>query len=286
VSRQSRVLEALRDGTVGARSIRAVCPFCERKGYSGRKKNLDFDKARGWWLCWRCNSRGKIDGWETSDAAAELAPSDVTTFDPPKSFISIGRGKGRQSMLTYGARTYAAKRGIGVDVWERANLGQIMRREGDQDFTGRLIVPIMSVDEDFWLGWVGRDFTGEQESYKYPLGMNRGRVLYNQRALYVRTDVPVLGVEGTLDTMPFFPNAVAFLGTYSQPQIDMMKDANRPILVVLDGDAWRKAEVLAWLLHADGVRAGSYRLPPKKDPDECVEEVLYAMENIGKHLLT
>lgn len=285
MSRQSRVLAAIRDGTAGARSIRAVCPFCERKGYSGRKKNLDFDKVRGWWLCWRCNSRGKIDGWETSDEAAALGPSDVTTFDQPKSFIEIGSTYGSRSILTYGARTYAEKRGIAKSVWSSAKLGQIMRREGEQDFTGRLIVPILSIEEDFWLGWVGRDFTGQQESYKYPIGMNRGRVLYNQRALYVRTDVPVLGVEGTLDTMPFFPNAVAFLGTYSQPQIDMMKDAQRPVLVVLDGDAWRKAEVLAWLLHADGVRAGSYRLAPKMDPDECVEEVLYAMGNIGKHLI-
>ena len=120
MSRQSRVLEAIRDGTVGTRSIRAVCPFCERKGYTGRKKNLDFDKARGWWLCWRCNSRGKIDGWEISNEAANLEPSEVTTFDPPKSFISIGTEHGAKSFLTYGSRTYAEKRGIAKPVWSAA----------------------------------------------------------------------------------------------------------------------------------------------------------------------
>lgn len=279
MSRQSLVLEAIRSGTVGNTSIRANCPFCERKGHRGRKKNLDFEKRTGWWLCWRCNSKGKVDGWADSEEAETIAPSHVALFDKPQSFIPIGQGPGAKSFLTWGARTYAEKRGIAKRVQAEANLGQIMRRENEQDFTGRLIVPIPSMDDTFWFGWVGRDFTGNQEAYKYPLGMSRGKILYNQRAIYEKTEQPFLVVEGTLDCMPFFPNAVAVLGTFSDHQVELMRETKRPVLVALDGDAWVKGEALAWLLRADGVRAGSFKLPPKLDPDECVGELLEAMEH-------
>ena len=271
MSRQSLVLSAARDGTVGPRSIRAVCPFCERAGHAGKKKNLDIDRKTGWWVCWRCNKKGKIDGWETDENVDLSIEPTVVLFDPPSSFVEIGKAPGSKSILTLGSRTYAKRRGLSETSVVEAQAGQILRREGEQDFTGRLIIPILPAEEqDQWLGWVGRDFTGEQETYKYPIGMSRGKILYNHRQVFVRTDVPILVVEGVLDVLPFWPNAVAVLGTFSQHQIDLLKEAKRPVLVALDGDAWRKGEALSMLLRMEGVDSGWLKLPPTKDPDEVI----------------
>jgi len=279
MSRQTLVLEALRDGTVGPRTVRASCPFCHRKGHSSRKKNLELNRTNGWWSCWRCEKKGRLDGWETDPSVDLSAPVETALFDPPNGFIPIGSGPGARSILTQGSRDYAARRGLPPEAVRDAYMGQIMAKGEDQDFRGRLIIPILSADEDRsqWLGWVGRDFTGRQESYKYPMGMSRAKVLYNRACLNVQTERPALVVEGVLDVMPFWPDGVAGLGTYSEPQIEMMSLTRRPLLIALDGDAWRKAEALCLILTMQGVNAGWVKLPPKKDPDEVVQWLKYTM---------
>ncbi|TXH56033.1 MAG: hypothetical protein E6Q97_07480 [Desulfurellales bacterium] len=275
-------------GQDSARNIRAVCPFCVREGHFTVKRNLSFNKTSGWWSCWRCNKKGRFsgyasDGTSSSEARDQANAASVLVFAPPQSYIPIGSGPGASSPLTAAARRYAAKRHLSPAVQAEAYLGMVLRAEDDQDFTGRLIIPVLpaSGDREHWLGWIGRDFTGRKaDKYKYPVGMSRGKIVYNEAALHVASDKPVLVVEGALDVLPFWPDGIAVLGTYSEYQIGMLAKCRRPILVALDGDAWDKARALVWYLTLAGHKnCGWIRLPPKKDPDEMVTEIVYSMEH-------
>jgi DNA primase len=131
-----------------------------------------------------------------------------------------------------------------------------------------VVVPILSPDGE-WLGHVGRSWQKDAElPYLYGKGLQRRETLYNAAALNVQTDKPVMVVEGVLDALALWPDAVAVLGKPSEPQIWALADAARPVAVVLDGDAWSEGEALAMTLRLEGQRAGSVRLPPKTDPDE------------------
>ena len=92
--------------------------------------------------------------------------------------------------------------------------------------------------------------------------------MFNEAALAEVTDEPALVVEGPFDALAYWPQAVAVLGKPTEPQMLTLLRAVRPVVVVLDGDAWQEAEMLAWRLRFEGQRAGWVRLPPMVDPDE------------------
>lgn len=264
------IREALAGGASGARTTRTHCPLCARSGHSTKKKNLSFDRATGKWFCWRCERIGTLENWKVDeDALASRVLPDLQTFDPPPGWVPIGEVG---TPLTYTARNYGIGRGIAASTLVSASMG-VSTEKGEekdaQDFRGRLIVPILARDQGTWLGYVGRDLRKKSSlPYLYVRGMSRGRLLYNQRALDVRTDEPVVVVEGTLDTAYLWPNSVAVLGTWGPDQFDLLLEAKRPIVVALDGDAWRKGEALAMCLKLYEKRAGWVRLPPKLDVDD------------------
>jgi DNA primase len=140
--------------------------------------------------------------------------------------------------------------------------------EDEQDFRNRIIIPVLDADNTTWLGYVGRTLGKSNLTYMYKRGMFRGEILYNQKQVYIQTEEPLLVVEGTLDVAYVWPNAVATLGTWSEAQVQILREARRPVAVVLDGDAWRKGEALSMKLKLYGVRAGFVRLPPTLDPDD------------------
>ena len=100
--------------------------------------------------------------------------------------------------------------------------------------------------------------------YRYAPGGRRA--LFNEAALHVETDQPVLLVEGVFDAFPYYPNAVAFGGKPTDEQVAALLAAKRPMVSTLDGDAWQEAEALAMRLHLAGKRADWMRLPPGRDP--------------------
>ena len=61
---------------------------------------------------------------------------------------------------------------------------------------------------------------------------------------------------------------VACLGKPNEAHLALLQEARRPVVVVLDGDAWEEGEALSLRLRFEGLRAGFVRLPPKTDPDE------------------
>jgi DNA primase len=162
-------------------------------------------------------------------------------------------------------------RGLGEDIWEKAQIGVCL--EGQQ--AGRIVVPVLAPD-GLWVGWVARIWTKKGHlPYVYPRGMQRGSVLYNQAALLVKTEKPVLVVEGVFDSLAYWPDSVAVLGKPSGPQVDALVASKRPVAVVLDGDAHDEGTALAGILQIEGQRAGDVWLPPGKDPDEIDKDVLW-----------
>lgn len=276
MSRQDLVLEAVRSGTRSGKGVRARCPFCIRKGHQTKKQNLFFAPNAGRWFCFRCHSIGWLEGYEPGDRIEDDSP--VTTFEPPRGWCPLGSGEGSQGLFAAPARGYAAKRGLASELLRAAQIGITTlppATKEEQDWRGRLIVPILDATQKFWVGYVGRDYTGQMEDpYKYPIGMSRGRILYNARALLEETEEPVLVVEGVLDALQFWPNAVAVLGTWGRQHVELLRQSNRPVIAVLDGDAWRKGEGLSLTLRLHKVRAGWIRLPPGFDPDEIKPWIL------------
>lgn len=254
--------------------VRAKCPFCAIKGHSTNKKNLSFDKRNGRWFCYRCHSSGAFQGYQ-SQQQYKPRDSEINVYEPPLGWTSVMS----QHPLALKAREYAVKkRKLDLVSIASAELGTVTLRgrlgPEDQDWRNRLIVPIKSLTGE-WLGYVGRDISGQSElPYMYVRGMARGAFLYNQSTLYVPAQTPVFVVEGTLDAVYLWPDAVALLGMWTDQQIEILCTSERPIVVLLDGDAWKKGEALADILRMYGKTAVSIRLGPKLDPDDMPREWL------------
>jgi hypothetical protein len=113
-----------------------------------------------------------------------------------------------------------------------------------------------------------RDIYGRSSiKYIYPRGMPRGSFLFNEAALYVETDEPVIPMEGVFDAMPYYPHATAFMGKPSDQHYDLLCQSQRPIAVAMDGDATIEGWSLTMKLRLDGLRAGHVALPAGRDPN-------------------
>lgn len=286
MSRQDNVLEAIQYGSKSSKGWRARCPFCVRQGHQTKKQNLYVSAKSGKWFCYRCHSVGYLDGYDHEAHEEELG--EIATFAPPRGWTPLGWGEGASSMFASQAREYAHKRGLSTVLMQTAQVGISTlppeNPEEELDWRGRLIIPILDAEHKTWVGFVGRDYTGRLEpTYQYPDGMSRGRILYNARSLLEVTDEPVLVVEGVLDALQFWPDAVAVLGTWTKQHVALLAQSNRPVLAVLDGDAWRKGEGLSLALKLAGVRSGWLRLPPGMDPDEIKPWILNEISQWQSH---
>ena len=274
---------------------RTNCVRCEaRTGREDRKGCLAVHLS-GRWVCWRCGAGGRLrdpirEGWEDE----EQVRGPVEAMEPPEAFWDLTEGDGATSVGLAPARRYLfappdkGGRGLPREACRAAKVGACL----DGRFRGRVVVPVLADDGETWLGWSSRAWLTEKEyvrrcvaagipahearedwrAYLYPPGMPRGRVLYNHRALLVETDEPALVVEGVFDVLCAqvgLERGVGSLGTPSPrgEQFDAFCAAKRPVVFLLDGDAWRKAEAMSLALRIEGVRSGYIRLPPKADPD-------------------
>lgn len=249
--------------------IRVNCPFCEqRKGTADTRHSFGVKEATGRWHCYRCESWGYLRG---DGFVPRLVPKPtVTGFQPPSHYISILSDKLVGSKVAQAGVDYVRKRRVPEVCWQDAAIGLALT--GVDAY--RVIVPCLNPDGSWW-GWFGRSWVPCDLGYKTAPGMSREK-LYNARALAVETERPVLVVEGVLDALPYWPDAVACLGKPGEPQFDRLLDARRPVAVCLDGDAWEEARVLAWRLKMRGRRAGFVRLPAASDPNSIDQDWLRA----------
>lgn len=250
---------------------RAACPICPLvNGKSGGDSFAIRDS--GVYMCWRCGSSGRVRDFEGLGGApepTEAAGGEVSAIEPPEGFLELGREPGASAMVTAQAREYLLGRGFDKPLWRAIGLGVVLSGY----YGGRIVMPVFAEDDETWLGWVARDYTGAAErKYLYPRGMMRGSILYQHRLIREETDEPALVVEGLFDAAPYYGHALACMGKPSKWHVEALAESRRPIACVLDGDAWREAEALSLRLRLRGVRAGFVRLPPRTDPNNVYQQ--------------
>jgi len=258
-------------GTYGS----ANCPACiDRAGKVDRKMSLRVNLYTGWYSCYRCGVRGCIEVPEEKRMLAPIAgprlpraTEPATLVAPPEGFLPLWKEPGITSVGAEPAREYLRSRGlVDTEVWRSVGIGCCLSGKT----AGRVVVPVLT-ETGGWLGWVARAWRpGSWRPYLNARGMVIGTTgnLFNEAALREATEAPVLIVEGVFDALALWPMAAAVLGKPTTAQVQTMRTAARPVVIVLDGDAWEEAEMLAMRLRFEGVRAGWVRLPPCKDPDE------------------
>ncbi len=262
-----RAMQSARSSLTGW--YRANCPEClGRTGKVDHKQALAINVRSGVFWCWKCQVKGRLKN------APELPPDadsqhDTIEMEPPEGYVTLASKDGQTSLSLEPGRAYARKR-CPEDLWFQTGIGAC----ASGPYAGRVIIPILDEDDITWLGWVGRTWYPSEKAYTYPKGMNRGNMLYNARALRVETDEPLLVVEGVFDAIHLWPNAVAVLGKASELQMEALATTNRPVVIVLDGDAWMEAYAMTLRLRFHGRTAGYVRLPPKLDPDEVPRDWL------------
>lgn len=273
---------------------RAACKKCEDlEGKDDYKASLGFNTRTRGYNCMKCGLRGMlppnyaeelIDGatpiedinWEAADPA--LAEPVERPLGMVKLFSGNPSTAWAEEFIT-GPRDHApfgAKcRAIPQEVVQAAQLGCCPVPHAEQrKLTHRVIVPVPDyLDLDAPLrGWVARDVTGHPDRAPYlnAKHMHRDDLLFNEPALYVETDDPVFIVEGTMDALRWWPHAVAVLGKPIPPHADLITRARRPVVVMLDGDAWEEGRAFAWQLKFKKYElpVGNLKLPPKTDPDD------------------
>jgi hypothetical protein len=246
----------------GGEWLRAACPFCPGVvGKADRSRAFSINSYTGWFHCFRCGTAGRLD--HIADNPVERAVKDEKQWaGPPEDFLPLWQEPGISAQVTVKARAYLQSRRVGLDLVDEAKVGVCLKGK----YAGRVIVPVLSGDA--WLGWVGRAWSKQVEKpYIYPGGAWRGRALFNHRAVVTPGEVLYV-VEGVFDALALWPDAAAVLGKPSYEQVEALALSKRPVVVVLDGDAWMEGWSLAMRLRLLGTAAGAIRLPPKTDPDE------------------
>ena len=258
-------LEAARFTTASGHA-RTNCPFCLlRVGKDDKTQCLAISVTTGWYSCWRCGIKGKLDDGDFTPVE-QAAVVEKVALTLPEGFYELGVWPGLTAESFRAERAYLRKRLPDMRVWTAARIGAAATGRAAE----RVIVPVLGPAGEVW-GWVGRDVTVRAEKkYLNCTGMTVGTDghLFNHAALAVKTDVPLLVMEGVFDALTYWPDAVAVLGSPTSAQTEALAKATRPVVAALDADAWDKCWVLGQKLKFKGQRAGAVRLPPGCDPDE------------------
>lgn len=260
VNRLVDAILATRPGVTGF--VRVTCPFCPYVyGKPDRRRSLRHNPDTGAYRCYRCGTYGRLDTEDSPSRSTQPLPE--IQIEPPDGFVLMTEELERTSIGGFQAGQYLRSRGFFPRAWESLGIGACLHGA----YYGRVIVPVK--DGDSWLGWVGRVWTKKAPlPYIYPPGMRRGEFLFNQAALAEKTVLPVLVVEGVFDAMHLWPHGVAVMGKPTPKQKDLLLASPRPVVWVLDGDAWEEAWSLTAEFRLLGKETGFVKLPPRKDPDE------------------
>lgn len=266
--------------------IRANCLFCQLLlNVTDTKMSWAYKVAEGWWYCARCRSRG-TDHYALQGLGPEKLPKEEKVHPsewqaPPESYTPLWKDHGLTGGSCRMARKFLEKRGVGPEKWERWRIGCCPSGK----FIGRVIVPVLAANpDDAWLGYIGRAWQKKHDlPYRYPRGMPRGEYLFNGHILYEKTERPAFLVESAFDAIALEPDAAAVMGKPSAYHVSIAMESRRPIVWVLDGDAWQEA--VAWrdrmrmaaMIAERTLPVGVCILPPGKDPDEVdVQELRQA----------
>jgi len=265
---EARVLAALEGARLKGAWWRCNCPFCEeRVGKEDRDHTLSVNADSGGYRCFRCSAKGRIRLPEERHIEKRQAPTEKLFVGIPETFTLLASSQGLSATALEPARAYLRSRGLAESVWQEASIGACYGGL----YAGRIVIPVLDEDGERWRGFSSRVWTkncDKKLKYRNATGEWRRTTIYNPNALAVETDEPCYVVEGCFDALALWPHAVAVLGDATEEHVQMLATARRPVVVVLDGDAWIKGWSLAMRLRLEGATAGAVQLPSGKDPDE------------------
>ena len=157
-------------------------------------------------------------------------------------------------------------------------------------YSPRIVVPVYTLSEVLFdegdrkhkrrlAGWQAREIDEHSVMPKYltACGTKRNELLYGLPQA-IRTEGPIVIVEGVTDVWRLETNAVALFGktiSDAQHKLLLRHVADRPIVVMLDQDAQQESQRVAKVLRAGrpGASVVVARLPRnRKDPGECTHD--------------
>jgi hypothetical protein len=266
--------------------VRINCPVCQsRKGTPDRRVSFGYRPKTGGFKCFRCGVRGRMegDGYVLPEVADAEQPPDEVDLTARADFYPLWDRNGWTSLSLAPAREYMLNRGITREHMRRADVHAAVGGK----YADRVIVPHKD-RTDRWWGFTSRLIFNPPKDgppkVLYPKGMDRSR-MYNDQALDLVTDTPVLLVEGCLDAIWYLPDAVAALGKPTAAHFGALELCRRPLVICLDGDAWEEGRALAKRLQLRGVAAASVRLPPTEDPQSIDPDWLRAQAEEKSHAI-
>lgn len=265
------------------------CPECSaEKGMpeGDGKGNLEVNYKKDAFKCWVCKDTNDMHGSITRLIKRYGTPKnlkDYRLFKPDISHVKIKRDvvvtlpEGFKLLkdctpkdFKYNtAIHYLEKRGITSDIIEKFDIGYTTRGK----FFNRIIIP--SYNEDGKLNYfVARWFDTHYIKMKYlNPEVEKQDIIFNEGR--INWDATIYLVEGPTDHI-VVPNSIPMLGKYiSEVLLDKIYEkANANIVILLDGDAFKDAEILYQKLNF-GKLTGRIWLchPPEKyDPSKIYEK--------------
>jgi hypothetical protein len=279
------VAQAVRNRRANASGwIRTNCPVCSSiKGTQDTRQSFAYNTRTCGFVCNRCGTKGKVGG----KVAATLPTAPVALSEKePVAFSSPGPLPGmfpvwehREASVLHRsvlAPAYAELERRRITL-ETARAYRIHAAVSGR-YYHRLIIPHRDANGRWWgftARWWEKAPPAGVVKVLYPPGMDRSR-LFNEQALAVETTVPILGVEGVIDSMRYYPHVFAALGKPSEDQMQRVVDtAKRPVVLALDGDAWRDVQAWVWRARLRGFVLRGVLLPAGQDPDDIDPKLLW-----------
>lgn len=254
-----------------------ACPVCQGPDAPTNRPKLWVRRSDGAFACWRCGVRGFLPGRARSQTAD---PFDAPTGHQAPSQAAEDAGRcipiGGRSMALTGPQLALTRRGVPRSVWDDVHLMLAV----DGPHKGRVVRHVDPVHSG--LGWTGWDWTGRRlPKYLTAKGTDRQRYVLGEDVLRRAREFVVV-VEGFFDFLRLWPHAVACLGKPTKGQIERLGMLDVPVVVMLDGDAWREGYAVAEQLRVLGATAYAILLPPTEDPDSIGRAA--AMRAVGEAL--
>jgi len=261
----SRYLEEIAESFSPSTSAytRVNCPACEDRGKdtADNSRSLSINNENGFFKCWRCELKGKLFDNEDEEIEDENEEWEDVPLEMPSDFRAIeSSDEGLNYMLGRGFDQETMRRaGVGFACWGK--------------HAGRVILPFRGITGEL-VGWVGRTTRDANPRYWTAQGMDRSRIFYNDSEVYKKRETPLIVTEGPLDALKWWPHAVAALGKPTSEQKEKLAKHARPMLIILDGDAWREGLSIARELRRKGAEAYAIALEPGKDLAETKKDTI------------
>ncbi len=247
---------------------RLNCPFCiDRRGNDDTNQSMGFRPDNGFYVCHRCDARGKADPLDASAIAPVAKKVVVEEFPLPEEFVPFELDhidpESPASLFFDKFNNYLNFRRVAVANRLAIGLGYCITG----NYKDRIVVPLKR--KGMVTGWVGRTIQlYNRLRYLNPPDMPRREILFNEDAIYEETDTPLLICEGVFSAMPHWPNGVAGLGKPTDEHLELYAQSSRPLVVCLDADAYEMGKWFCTRLHLEGKTAAWIKFKPRTDPGD------------------